>query len=1376
MPPLLENLASYVPALILRRFARSADSAAEPDRQYFPAAVLYVDISGFTALTQRFAQRGMEGVEELTALLNAYFEPLIELISAHGGDIVKLVGDALIVVWTAEETQEPLSSLVSRAAQCGLSIQSVLNNYAVAEGIRLLLRVGIGAGEVLPMYVGGAYDRWELLLAGTPFVQMGVAEQRAHPGEVVLSPEAWALVQDRCAGTPAEAGCVRLEAVRGALPLRPMDSPLPPREAASALWAYLPAAVRSRLAAGQTEWLAELRRVTVLFINLPDLDYHTPDGLEQIQVIMRTLQAALYRYEGSLNKLFVDDKGLTIMAAMGLPPFAHENDVVRGVQAAQEMQTRLRGLGARCGIGMATGRVFCGVVGSARRCEYTMIGDVVNLAARLAELAQDAILCDAATCQAAQARVAFETLPPLSVQGYTEPVAVYRPHKGAPTPDSQRSLVGRIPERARLAQCLEALRSGESGLVLIEGEAGMGKSRLVADLLDRAAADDVTRLVGAGDAVEEFMPYHAWRPIFSRLLEIESLSDPETRRTHVLHRLQSDPEAASLAPLLNAILPLDLPENDLTREMTGQVRADKTHELLLRLLQQAVRQTPAVLVLEDAHWFDSASWNLALLVHQRVAPVLLVLTTRPLSDPLPSDYRRLLQMPGLHRLSLEALLPAETLTLVSHRLGVAALPELVAALIQQKAQGNPFFSEELAYALRDSGFLVIQDGVCEVAPDVDLSAIQFPDTVQGVILGRIDRLTPSQQLTLKVASVIGRAFAFRILRDVYPLEPDKGAILDYLEALVKMNLTMLETPEPELAYIFKHVITQEVAYNLMLFAQRRQLHRAIAEWYERAHAEDLAPFYSLLAYHWGRAEDAPKAMDYLEKAGEQALRNGAYQEAIELLSEAMALSAHHASGAASEVDRLRRARWERQLGEAYLGLGHRPESRQHLERALALLGYPIPTSRGKLAVSLAGQMLVQALHRTRLRWLAGRYRRAGAAAHEAARAYERLAEIYYIANETARLVHAMLHTGNLVEAGGPSPELARAYGNLCLAAGVVPLHRLAALYDCQAREIARKVGHPAALAWTLEVTSIYRIGLGHWEAAQQALEQAISVFQRLEDRSHWCECMTFLGDVSYHQGQFARCAQIYVDLYHAALSSGNTQAQAWGFIGQAQSVLALGQTDQALRLAEKVVEPTVAQTTESMDLPSGIVAYAVLGLAHLQRGEQEAAQKAAEEGLRLAKRVPPASIGVSEGYTSLPEVFLALWEKGNFASDAERQQVALEAQQACAVLNRYARVFPIARPRAYLWQGLAHWLAGRSRRARRAWRCSLEAATRLHMPYEEALAHYEIGRHLPQGDPIRQRHLDSACEIFTRLGAYSRLASAQAAASPQCLGTPAALR
>ena len=277
-------LASFVPVLIRKRLVNNPEPIGK-DIERFRAAVLFSDISGFTKLAERLGGHGPTGLEELTNALNSYFEPLIACINDHGGDVVKMAGDALIAVWRIDDDEDDyaLGRSTIRAVRCGVDVQATLQDYEAGEGIRLTSKVGIDAGDVVVMHVGGVFNRWEMLLAGGPIVGMGLAEKQANPGDVILTPKAWKVAHDVCDGETLKDGYVRLRALRNFQPRRTIESFELPLQSKAAISAYIPAAIRGRLAAGQTAWLAELRKLTVLFVKLPKIDFDASDSLDRAQ-------------------------------------------------------------------------------------------------------------------------------------------------------------------------------------------------------------------------------------------------------------------------------------------------------------------------------------------------------------------------------------------------------------------------------------------------------------------------------------------------------------------------------------------------------------------------------------------------------------------------------------------------------------------------------------------------------------------------------------------------------------------------------------------------------------------------------------------------------------------------------------------------------------------------------------------------------------------------------------------------------------------------------------------------------------------------------------------------------------------------------------
>jgi class 3 adenylate cyclase/tetratricopeptide (TPR) repeat protein len=1362
-----DTLASFLPDRLVRRLVERPGDAGQPHADRLVGALALADISGFTATTERLARRGPGGAEELRGLLEGAFEPLLELIAGTGGDVLKFAGDALLACWPAGEgTQPSLAAATAAAAGCAEAMQAALQRYATEQRLPLALRIGVGAGEVVVLDIGGRLKRRELLVAGAAVPQTtGVAAQ-AGPGQVVLSGPALRLVEHE-PRTPIPSGATA-----------PLHEPRTLPEGVETLLApYLPRAMLASMVAGHEEWLAELRQLTVLFVNLPDLDHQA--GLDDAQEAMLALQSALYRYQGSINKLSVDEKGTTLVAALGLPPLAHEDDPARGVLAALAMREALAG--RRVGIGVTTGRVFCGTVGSRRRREYTMLGAVVNLAARLMQEAGEGVLCDAATAEAARSTLDFESLAPVRVKGRADPVPVFRPDRPAsragrrPEPASPTPLVGRRDEQARLAGALRRLMAEDAdrpdrALVLVlEGEAGAGKSRLVAELREQALAAGLPVLAGAGDAVERNTPWHPWRELFGQLPAFDG-GDLAACRRVLLDLLGPDPELQDLTPLLNPVLPVELPETVRSAELSRQGRAARTRDLLVRLVRAVVGDKPTVLVVEDAHWLDSASTGLVLALSRERAPLLLVVATRPPVDAgTPEDalgwaaYRRLLRAPNVERLVLDRLPPDAVGALVSQRLGTASVPEVLARLVEEKAEGNPLFTEELTFALRDAGLVRVVDGRVELVSEVaEVLARRLPHTVHGAITSRIDRLSPTQQLTVKVASVIGRVFAVGILRDVHPLGTAAARTLgEDLAAIERANLTVLEAPEPDLHYLFKHVIVQEAAYNRMLLAQRRRLHRAVARWYERSGGGDLA----LLAHHWRQAEVPAKAIGYLEQAGAEALREGAYAEAVRFFTALLEVDDAGPEGPARPWPRgrpgrvgrgaappdartIRRARWEHQLGDAYLGLGQLAPEQEHLHAALALLGRRTPASGRRLPARLAWQVGQQLRNRVWPRPLAARSPETRAALEEAAEVYERLFLVDYHASRRIRALHQAVKGLNLAEAAASPSAEARLAAACSVVAGLLARHRLAEAYLRRAFAALAGADDPSARAWVLQAAALYGIGVGRWPQVREWLEEATGIVRRLGDPRRLAEITGLLVWELYFQGRFAGIKPLLQELDRLGRHSGDAQVRAWALAGHAVEGLRTGDLDEAAG----------ALARRSTSAPAAML--------HLLRGDRAAAVEALRRSLVQASRAPVKCYWF-DLYAMTAEVAVALWLDSRRRTGGDAGPWRAMATQAVGYLGRYARVFPIGEPRALLHRGLVAWLAGRPAAARRDWHDALAAAERLGMRYDRALALDMLGRH---GEPAtRPRYRERARELFDQLGVADQT-------SPEALAARLAIR
>jgi class 3 adenylate cyclase/tetratricopeptide (TPR) repeat protein len=1302
--PLIEIYARYLPELIIEKII-SAEADADDARasvEQFSCAVMFADISGFTSLTEKLAAAGEEGTEQLTSALNAYFNPLITLVRDHGGDVVKFAGDALIAIWRERSGADDLANAAWRAAQCGLQIQRDLQGHQV-EGSALTLRVAIGAGQVAIAHVGGQLNRWEFIISGKPLDQVGVVSDHIEPGQIGLSPQVLNLVsyepEAHLTSHTLDNGTEVLEDI----------APLPARcefrgasirpEHESALRKYLPGAIVHRIGDGLDDYLGELRQLTILFVNLPELGYLA--SIEEAQQVMAVLQSSCYRFEGSINKLSVDDKGVSLLAAFGLPPMSHSDDPDRGVRAAMLIHSELGKLGWRCDIGVTTGRVYCGAVGSDFRREYTIMGDSVNLAARLMQHADKGILCDAMTFSRSSREIRYNPPRLLNLKGKSSPVEAHGPTGLEAIADSEAeelAIVGRKPERQLLAEKLDELIETEgSAIVVLEAEAGMGKTVLVEDFLSTARLAETRTYRVSADSVERFTAYFIWQQLIRQSLGIEDDGDIEAARKTTLESLSSAGHRA-LAPLLNDILFLGLEDTDLIRQMSGVVRASNTRKVIVDLMKRQASVRPQLMVVDNAHWMDSASWATLVEVCQDVGSLMVLLATRPPRTEVP-EYEQLTADPACIKLGLGAMPAAEIEQLVAARLGVDQLPEKVTDLILERGAGHPYLSHELALALVDTGVLAIENGQARMVKESD-DEFDLPDTIQGMITARIDRLSPTQSMTVKVASVIGRVFRLDALAGIYPNPRSAQALVEDLNALEPLSIHPAAESN---TYEFKLLITQKVAYRLMLADQRRQLHASVARWFEKNH-DDLKHHYPLLAYHWARAGVPDKALGYLDTAAEKALSVFANAEAADFLSQALVIAEKERLGS------LRIGSWMRRLATAQRDLTRLDDALETVERAVTILGAGSPQGRFGFITGILWQALLQVKQRY-LPAKPGMPEAEQMRRIEAAEAYDVAMIIHYWRGDKPRLFYSVLRATNLAASTGTTPRvLIRTLSNLGIVTGVVRLRKAADYYCRRAERLARDSEHLPTLAWVMLPIATHRTSLGEFERAEKMFDEGISISTRIGDERHWSSLTASKMLNLIMQGRLYECLINYRTMHRSGERRDDKQAIIWGLAGQARIRFRQGDFD-AMASANDACRAYLADC----NVVNLVDILSLDALARLHAGEMGDAR---EQLLALAEHLQrPGQVTFYPCCSQLG--FAALEACRRLPDDPDLARILTRIM---TFVRQFAKIFPVGEPIHHFLCGLDAWRQHQPDQARQEWESAYRRGEQLGMPHEMALA------------------------------------------------------
>jgi class 3 adenylate cyclase/tetratricopeptide (TPR) repeat protein len=878
-------LAPYVPRLVR---AWSAEPEA-PRARTLVGSLASVDISGFTALAERLSTKGKVGAEELVQRISACFDGLIDVAERHGGDVLKFRGDALLLFFHDERHAQ-------RAAGAASDMQWAIESIP-GDDVELRMSAGVHSGEC-HFFLSQAPHR-ELLVAGPGATRVFELEDLAAAGEIVLSAE-----------TAAEVDLAWLEEEReGARVMKRLEPrtsavPPPPDVAGSSLEKFVPAPLRAHLAVSSGE--AEHRQVTVAFVKLAQTDdliaSQGPDAmLERIDMLAAAVGAACDTYGLTWLESDIDVNAVKLYLTGGAPSSSGQDEEGM-VRALKDIVATDVGLPLRAGVNR--GHVFTGDIGNASRRTYAVMGDAVNLAARLTARAQPGEIL-ATTDVLDRARTIYATeKEPLLVRGKERAVTAH--HVGDPV--GARSveveatpIVGREHELELLQAAINAARMRQLQVVELIGEPGIGKSRLVHEL--RTLALGFTQLNAAAEQYASSTPFYAWRNLLRQLAGIT----PDSTR---------DQAGALLSPFVTGVMPdlapwLPLLAIPFDAEVMPTPEADAldaaaSREKLLESVEtflDRVLMMPTLFVFEDGHWLDDSSRSLLLQVTRKAAPRpwLVCVTTRP-------GVETSLHLDGpAQRIVLEPLEADRAAELALSMADEVALSSETLAALTERSGGNPLFVRELVNAARAGDRLET-----------------LPESVESLLTTRIDTLDPENRMLLRYAAVVGPTFELDFIAEILEDEiPDAADPVrwEWLREFVGYA--------GDMTYSFRHDLVRATAYEGLSYRRRRDIHCRVAGALKRRGGENDA----LLSLHYFEARVYDKAWTYAVAAGERAQATFANVVAAELFERAIAAGAN-----LPELDVRDVARVHEQLGDVCELFGAYDRSLDAIEAARGLVG------------------------------------------------------------------------------------------------------------------------------------------------------------------------------------------------------------------------------------------------------------------------------------------------------------------------------------------------------------------------------------------------------------------------------------------------------
>ncbi len=870
-------------------------------------SVFFVDISGFTLMTQQLMNKGQkEGAEVLSNILNTIFEVMVSEVYYAQGFITHFAGDAFTAIFPTKKFPTPKHSALT-ALQCAQNIQLFFLQNGVQRSkfgkFDLQVKIGLSFGQIDWGIVGDEHimglQASKFYFRGQAIDEATLVEQQADKGETLLSQNFKTILKEvPLKGNYLSDNIFHFESFEayGKTPLYRSQAPELPQIQPTILNLFIPSEVIALREKG------EFRNVISIFISFKGIETH-----EQLNIFASIVLKHIIRYKGALKEIDFGDKGATMVGFFGAP-VAYENNLARALYFAEEVANEITESSAlktlRFRMGITSGKVYAGIIGGSYRCEYTCIGDIVNMASRImmqAPWQQIWVNNNIAT----DANFTFQKKGKFYYKGFVTPVETYEFSGRAKKKNVDQNnvpIIGHETTLAELQKQITPIFEGKTaGIIYIFGEAGIGKTRLAHALKEKTISKTTWLHITADQILQK--PFQPFKDMLIAHFKFPRLKNTLAQKSYFkvafqslivklnhnmaflrtkgtsqkkLLRIFKDAlnELRRTEPILASQVGI-VYEDNLLEHLDAKGKYENTISAIQNFLKVLSLLNPLVIHLEDSQWLDPDSIALLqkLCNHLTDYPIAILSTARYKDD----GTQALLPLKDFpfHTIELDYLPPHQVKALAEVRLNSynenpISLSDSFLEVLVERSKGNPFFVEQLLQFFGENQWLQNRFGKWQLTQHVD----SIPDSIQALLMARIDRLSKQIKQVVKVAAVIGREFDTQLL-----------SMLLNRNVLPEMKVAETEQVwnlQRDTKGIFKHTLLRDMAYDMQLKAQLRQLHQLTAAAMENIFLKNIEEKYADIAFHYEKAETTIKAIEYLEKAGNYAKDNFQNQQALDL--------------------------------------------------------------------------------------------------------------------------------------------------------------------------------------------------------------------------------------------------------------------------------------------------------------------------------------------------------------------------------------------------------------------------------------------------------------------------------------------------------------